>query len=183
MRNLVLVGLALAMTAGFVYLNDYQQDQLEMMQPRSDPRTRTVAVDLRETAAMLRARDMVIVPVTRESQAAVARAARANPDAKVWELGVVLEDLTCEVRAEDASGRSRPVAALVVLTEEADLSPGYSFRTDTPLGALEYVRDHHELDYLVLNPEHGSNQGYAAPLVLGPEDIEALIDLLTSSPG
>jgi hypothetical protein len=91
--------------------------------------------------------------------------------------------LPYEIAIPDGANHFRTVPALIVLTDPDYLAPEHAFRTDSPLWVLEYVRDHPELDYLVLNPRHESNQGDVEAIVLGPEQIEALIDRLASFPG
>jgi hypothetical protein len=168
--RILLVAMVVVVTVGFVYFNDYQHEMMmeSMEADAPDPR-------LEALASELRAVDTVFVLITDESQRAFHDAVVANPGKSVHELGVSTEDRLHAIEVASPDGRATlTVPALVVFTREEAVWNETSFRTDSPVYVLDYVRTHPEIDYLLLNPPPGITASVPDSAIVGPSDVAAL---------
>jgi len=168
--RILLIAMAILVTAGFVYFNHYQNEMMMAAMEANQPDP-----ELEALAAELKAAGTVFVLITDESQEAVYNAVVENPGKTVFELGVSTEDRLHEIEVPSQDGQTtQRGSALIVFTREDAVWNEVSFRTDVPLYVLDHVRNHPDIHYVVLNPPTETTEHVPESIVLDPREISAL---------
>ena len=135
---------------GIVYFNHYQHEMMMETMESNEPE-----LELEDVEAELGSVDTVFVLITDESLEALRHAAGDGPGMTLLS-GVSAENRLFDIEVAGDDGRASETApALVVFTRENLVWPGVSFRTDTPVYVLDYVRVSEDIDHILMNPPVG----------------------------